>query len=455
MKEMTDRELTDKISQVFDNFEDPNAQYGWRELRKKYPGSGKQPVILWWASAAAVLLVLCGLWFIAPISNINDTLVKKPPHSQSMDGDLIDKEVSSERSDNIENNSPIPAPVENTDEMQYKTPPETRISRENNLPERSPKNQVQDAELSSSALSGRISQSDIELSAVTPFVNVHRNKENDNTLLISREEPDPKQNSLSFRDSMVDLAAGKLARLAQGAAVDEHAHQVVQVPYNSRKSRSETNAFSVFAGSFFNYSLGSETTLSFGAGFTSDIRIASNLKISTGLALAKNTLTFNNGVPSSSTSRRAYDAVPSFVHNNGFASNSLTTVTKYNANLLALDIPINMKYLIIPKDNKLYMSAGLSSGTYLHENYSLEYRHYSPSGTYLNQNQGVEVENQLQTFDFASTLNISFGYSANFGKAQNVTIEPFLKYPLGGLGSENLKFGAAGVNLKLNFSKFK
>lgn len=66
MKETTDRELTDRISQVFDDFEDPMAEAGWKELRKKYPETDRNPVVLWWAAVAAILLVVCGLWFIAP-----------------------------------------------------------------------------------------------------------------------------------------------------------------------------------------------------------------------------------------------------------------------------------------------------------------------------------------------------------------------------------------------------
>ncbi|XHR95866.1 hypothetical protein ACFJIV_03980 [Mucilaginibacter sp. UC70_90] len=45
--------------------------------------------------------------------------------------------------------------------------------------------------------------------------------------------------------------------------------------------------FSVYAATFFNYAKGSQNQVNAGAGFTSDIKLSKNLKLSTGLALAQ------------------------------------------------------------------------------------------------------------------------------------------------------------------------
>jgi hypothetical protein len=257
------------------------------------------------------------------------------------------------------------------------------------------------------------------------------------------------------RDSLIHATAKMLALAPGNPGTDIHLHVVKETAHESRKTSAKNRALSFYGGSYFNYSLGSETKLNFGGGFTSDIRLSGNLRLSTGIGLANNSLTYNDGVPSSNKQKLAFDAVPSFGLATNLGTNNLTTVTKYDANLLALDIPVNIKYLIIPEDNKFYLLAGLSSGTYLAEKYSLIYRNYNVNGVYINQPANVEEKRQLRTFDLARTLNISIGYSTNFGKSQNITIEPFLKYPLSGLGSEDLKFGATGVNLKMNFSQFK
>jgi hypothetical protein len=47
-------------------------------------------------------------------------------------------------------------------------------------------------------------------------------------------------------------------------------------------------------------------------------------------------------------------------------------------------------------------------------------------------------------------LNLAIGFGYPVGN-NRLILEPFLKYPLDGLGSQNLRFGAGGINLKFNF----
>jgi hypothetical protein len=454
MKEMTDRELTDKISQVFENFEDPDAAKGWQELRKKYPENNTRPLIFWWGAAAAVILVISGLWFFIPdttegtgelaISKSNKQ--KEIPKSNTQSDYLIRNEA--------EKRSRISSPSDEPDFVGEASPYKRTY----------PKSLV--ASKSSPAIKPTITTSGgstrNEQFSPRSAVNAQPIIQENADRVVSISLPDQVQllsaiNDMSTkRDSVIEITAKLLAMAQENPEQDLHLHAVEKVPYSSKKVSSEKNTISFYAGSYFNYSLGSETELNFGAGFTSDIKLSGNLRLSTGLALANNSLRYNDGVPSSSKQKLAFDALPSFGSAiTGSANNNLTTITRYDASLLALDIPVNLKYLIIPRDNKLYLLAGLSSGTYIDETYSLNYRNYSASGAYVNQPQAIEVKKQLQTFDIARTLNISFGYSSNLGKTQNITIEPFLKYPLSGLGSEDLKFGSAGINLKLNFSQLK
>jgi hypothetical protein len=52
-------------------------------------------------------------------------------------------------------------------------------------------------------------------------------------------------------------------------------------------------------------------------------------------------------------------------------------------------------------------------------------------------------------------LNVSFGMGYPLGKSNRLIIEPFLKYPLDGLGAQQIRFGAGGLNLKINFKGTK
>ena len=209
-------------------------------------------------------------------------------------------------------------------------------------------------------------------------------------------------------------------------------------------------AFSVFAGTYFNYSEGSENQLNFGAGFISDIRLSKKLKLSTGLSIASNSLKYNNNLPENAANSISLNS-PSTVN-----ADNYPTITSYNAKLLTLDIPVNIKYQFAPESDKFYVSAGLSSGTYLAETYAYTYQNFNPSTGFLSgRSLDQKIKKQLNDFDIGRTLNLSMGLSTKFGKTQNISIEPFLKYPLGGLGSQNLKFGSTGINLKLQFKSVK
>lgn len=194
--------------------------------------------------------------------------------------------------------------------------------------------------------------------------------------------------------------------------------------------------------------------MNLGAGFTSDFRITNNLKLSTGVAIGQNSLSYNDN-----------KATPSSGANAAFASSPITAFTlnavtalnatrvenvnrKYNASLVGLDIPINLKYQFNPQKSDTYVSAGLSSGTFINETYQY---------VYANAQNAIEnsTHNSFNSFDFAKTLNVSFGVGYPLGKSNRLIVEPFLKYPLDGLGSQQIRFGAGGINLKLNFQSSK
>jgi len=68
--------------------------------------------------------------------------------------------------------------------------------------------------------------------------------------------------------------------------------------------------------------------------------------------------------------------------------------------------------------------------------------------------QDQSTRGSFNSFYFAKTLNLAFGTGYLLGR-NHLVIEPFLKYPLQGLGSQQLRFGAGGVNLKFNIQGFK
>jgi hypothetical protein len=217
--------------------------------------------------------------------------------------------------------------------------------------------------------------------------------------------------------------------------------------------------FSVYAATFFNYAKGSTNQMNAGAGFTSDIKLSKNIKFSTGLALAQNTLSYSGDLPPTPNSRiMAADVASTPQKTDAFAASAAFPVYKnYNASLVGLDIPLNIKYEFAPNKSDAYISAGLSSGTFINEAYTTSYGLPDKSlAAGVSQQTTDDVSRKsFDGFYFAKTLNVSFGIGTALGKSNRLVIEPFLKYPLSGLGAQQIKFGAGGLNLKLNFTTKK
>jgi hypothetical protein len=217
--------------------------------------------------------------------------------------------------------------------------------------------------------------------------------------------------------------------------------------------------FGVYAATYFNYAKGSNNQLNVGAGVSSDIKLSKNLNLSTGVAIAQNSLSYANQTPVNSPqlSATAAPKVGNFsaaAANESFFSAAIPTVKNYNASLVGLDVPINLKYEFDPEKSGTYVSLGLSSGTFINETYTYSYNQTAPFSANSAQVADQSTHESFNSFYFAKTLNFSFGTGYALGR-NKLIIEPFLKYPLDGLGSEQLKFGAGGINLKFNFQAKK
>jgi hypothetical protein len=215
--------------------------------------------------------------------------------------------------------------------------------------------------------------------------------------------------------------------------------------------------FGVYAATFFNYAKGSSNQVNAGAGFTSDIKLSKNIKLSTGIALAQNTLRYGSTTPPNTNAASALSYAAAREDNMLAPASSLPTFKNYNASLVGLDVPINIKYEFNPQKTDAYISAGLSSGTFINEAYTTTYgiTHNSLLAGVTQQTTDQTDKQSFNSFYFAKTLNVSFGLGTALGKSNRLIIEPFLKYPLQGLGSQQIKFGAGGINLKLNFTNKK
>lgn len=455
MNELEDKKLAEHIRTVFEDFEDEGATVGWQELRRSYPSRKRRPLILWFSSAAAVMVLVSGLWIwrgggsdlmeavkpefsrsdkpsnLQNLSKVGEAVNSGSTESRTADSnpERINSHVPVRKTEVTAENRPLEAIktplIPNYDSSEpggiiAQTDPETRVteSLESERPELQRKLDLSQPAIAEMSSTSRLNEA---------IVSVPTNTEKEITVTAYGQQRFSVQN--------------------QNPGLTE---DIIEASQKSKAALDKKVSFAIVGGSYFNFAEGSEASLNFSAGLASDIRLTRNLKLSTGLTLATNNLYFEHGVPS--TQNLDYFSAPLYSSNPG--SNFVNVAAEYSAQLLNLDIPLNLKY--ITGKSGFFISGGLSSGLYLSENYTMAYKTFDLSNS---SNQAVESADKVrETFsgvDFAKTLNFSFGRNFVFGKKQTISIEPFVKYPLQGLGAQDLRFGASGIHLRLNFNSAK
>lgn len=507
MDDQLDNDLRDRIREVFDNYEDTTADEGWLLLREKFPVQEKRrrPVYLWWASAAAALLLFLsiGLWIASNKNGKNDNAQlssakqTKPALPQNSAPDSIVQKAAPVQPP-VTAVSPSATNLAGNNSTQSSA---TKLNPAGSTPANKPNTFTNNNALNKPAANAISNQQ--PATTVPAFTPVLVNPAATNPVNgIAKNGKSPAAQPAN--NALINAPAGKQADSVKSVLPQTNTQQyannpAVQPPANTnpantapaatqsvikvkpktssmeallasdhdqpKKPDVETDGrrvkFSVYAATFFNYAKGSQNQVNAGAGFTSDIKLSKNLKLSTGLALAQNTLNYNKNQPSNGPAAVSFSPSLSTAYNSTQADftkvSSAPSFKNYNANLIGLDIPVNLKYEFNPQKNDTYVSAGLSSGTFINEAYTASYSYPG-----LAQAAGVQAQTSDETthksfnsFYFAKTLNVAFGVGYPLGKSNRIIIEPFLKYPLDGLGSQQIKFGAGGLNLKLNFTTHK
>ncbi len=187
----------------------------------------------------------------------------------------------------------------------------------------------------------------------------------------------------------------------------------------------------------------SASSFNFSGGITADIPVYSNFQLSTGLQFENQSIVSNG--PQISTS--------------GPANQS-------KANLMNLDLPLNLTWRFFSGKLKCYyLSAGVSSLAYLKQDYqntsysqqlvavsSLVGGHQIISYNIVNVASTTQnTISPFRTFDFAGRLNFMVGLEQQLSPKLFLHFEPYLKIPVSGLATENLKYISSGVTFKISF----
>jgi hypothetical protein len=179
-------------------------------------------------------------------------------------------------------------------------------------------------------------------------------------------------------------------------------------------------------------------------GVSMDITIARNLEISTGVQLE-----YRDMVSES----RNYDNMSAMQH------------TEYN--MTNLDIPVNITWKFKnSRSESFYVSGGISSMAYLGENYSTTTFRQELQSSFVAGASGEENKvyklvdvrtistdrsEPFSSFDIAGRVNLMVGYSRAISPKLNLHVEPYLKIPVSGMGSRNMRFTTSGITCKISF----
>jgi len=476
MDDKFDKDLTNRIREVFENYPHPSADEGWAQLRKKFPAEKRINKIawLWWGSAAAALLVFLGmgLWLLKtdkPVENVANNNIVKPIHKDSAAADKI------VTGNNIALQKPAEqASVEQINKQQATDAAHNADVLENNkynsrLAKSYPNTIARPESFTPPAVSVPkqypATKNAYEKASVVIAVVPQTLADSQRTVINkSPEQQIAKNNQPAVVDNSNDAVKQKAQpqKSIMELLKSEKGNAVVKDEAPNKQDSKKVN-FSVYAATYLNYATGSANQINAGAGFTSDIKLSNNIKLSTGVSLAQNTLRYDNAPPSNGGQLYSNAAPNSAItQSTAFVTGKALSVPEfrnYNARLVGLDIPVNIKYEFNPQKNDTYISAGLSSGTFIDERYTYSYlyRDANPMGNSANvtRQEDETTSKSFNSFYFGKTLNVSFGMGYPLGKSNRLIIEPFLKYPLDGLGAQQIRFGAGGLNLKINFKSSK
>ncbi len=449
MNEQFDRKLRNHIKDTFDHYDDQMADNGWNKFiaNKKRKRRG---LIYWTILPTGIAATLALVWLFNG-NNLLQTVQKKEPiiaHNGSTNNKInkqsewtsnhsqppkfIKDKVIDENKTAInpfKNNKPISSIRQEKGIIQKTELKTTKIDLLS-------KTNSKTANLKELIVIRQLSKS--EVMAINPSVIMINSEINDVPLLESSNVIREDKIIAEEKEQVVSNAI----KIKKEPKIIQFLGAIKDAPPTKKKSNFN---LSIDANSYYSFSeKGVNDQLNIGLGLATELKITENLSLNSGILLNRQTTTFDGNERSTSDFRLAV---------NGLGAVPSAQMT--SAKLIGLDIPLNLKYDVKLGKMNSFIATGFSSYSVINENYINDFSIVNYSFTGVNTSSiTTKVENPLGNFSyfkFARTLNLSFGVLYPIAKKSTLSIEPFMKYPLRGLGYQDLKIGSGGLSFKLNF----
>ena len=493
MQEKFDQELIQRFRAVFGQYEDASADQGWKKLRERYPEPKKnRVVILYLLTLAASMLVVAFAWQLFNLKygshsqTIQSVSVSGLPHTQAQRTSKFDKKKESVNTKSFILNhlqfvsrdhvQPVPRP-----EFESRETSKTLSGHELNkshsgqlvsrpdIESRQARKSLPGREFNKSHLGQPIFRPEIstdqtgtaslglQIAISHRGEDIIRNGQPNSLPLFTAITVNQLPGSGSYRQIIL-IPTGPLNEKEPSQQITWHQLPDIGHSFAKRNRHKEKISIDAYTGSYLGYARGSDHHANIGGGIGSNIPLFGRLSLSTGLGLTPNNLYFAAG-QNQQAAITGYAVTPKSTllsASRSVNTEPQTNYSGYNAHLIGLDIPVNLQYMFdLGRKSHLYISTGVSSDLFLHEVYTYHYT-------------GSDANSQLKAYDInqgsstaahpgsnlnlARLINLAVGISYPLGKQTSLSVEPFLKYPLKGIGSQQLHIGYGGINLKMSFT---
>lgn len=228
--------------------------------------------------------------------------------------------------------------------------------------------------------------------------------------------------------------------------------------FSDSRTRNKTLTLSVAYASMMNIH-DSQTDLGSGAGVYAGWNFAPGFTLSTGLAVSQNNLSYSNREDDFLTAAHFSQMEELGIEANTMSEDHLSSV---QVNFLNLEIPLDLRYHI---SNSFSISAGVSSVTFLRENYdyNFEFAHRtqsfgdeqlnmsSPETVVTYRTTHTQSEPALDAVNWGAFYTFSVGYEHEIFNRYTASFEPFVKLPAGQITSRGVRYSTGGLQLRISF----
>ncbi|MFD2288343.1 hypothetical protein GJU39_03585 [Pedobacter petrophilus] len=406
-----DKELIEHITTQLQNHEENYAPGAWERFSEKE--EKKRGGFVFWPlwTAAAIILVVSGLFFLNNGKIINkNTIVKSKTEINSTQGTEPKTDHSTHNKITIEE----PKIASKKNKAPYDAQPVNIF--------KSPSNKVENQNplYVTNQAADKIAAPKINVFENNPDVTSANSR---NTEVKVAQEKVKTNNKMTFEDLLALDSKANLGKHVQNQKNQTHKWQqdVYVAP-----------------------SMGNDSKVNMNYGFSLSYAIANKLSLSSGVS---------------------YASVSSTESQNASAPQSLSgkNLESVNAKVSGINVPLELRYKI---SEKLYTGVGISALAVINNSQQNTYivnqvqSMASPSANGTTDIRSFIVaekqtepqpESKLDPDKYIGFYNFSLGYKQKISKKNNIAIEPFLRLPMKTFSRENLNLTNGGLRLKVDF----